>query len=95
MGVSKLYNKQSSSYFTVNPPEDLCIKHQEWRQFTPQGADLPQMKYTNVYYHCRPECVWLRNPYFMPESLNIEEVEEQLVLDHKIHLLSFFGLNVP
>lgn len=24
------------------PPNDLCIKHQEWRQFTPQGATTPQ-----------------------------------------------------
>ena len=65
IGCSNRYPK------SPKPPEDLCIKHQEWQQFTPQGADLPQTKYTNVYYHCSPECVWLYNPYFGLESLNI------------------------
>ena len=39
------------------PPHDLCIKRQEWRQFTPHGAEAPQSKFSNVYYHCKPECV--------------------------------------
>ena len=37
------------------------VKHQEWRQFTPHDSETPQIKYTNVYYHCKPEYVWLRN----------------------------------
>ena len=69
-------------------PYDLCIKHQEWRQFIPQGSDVPQTKYTNVYYHCKPECVWLRNPYFNPSSLQTDEVEEQLLPEHKTFLLA-------
>ena len=29
-------------------PNDLCIKHQEWGQFTPQGTDSRQSKFSNV-----------------------------------------------
>ena len=50
------------------------VKYQEWRQFTPHDPETPQTKYTNVYYHCKPEFVWLRNPYCHPEELQIEDV---------------------
>ena len=36
------------------PPQDLCIRHEEWRQFTPANSlSTPQSKFGNVYYHCR------------------------------------------
>ena len=52
----------------------LLVKHQEWRQFTPHDSETPKTKYTNVYYHCKPEFVWLRNPYCHSEELQIEDV---------------------
>ena len=73
-------------------PDDLCIKHQEWREFTPHGSETPQSKYTNVYYHCKPECVWHRNPYFRPEELQIEDIISQLKPEHK-SLLAAFGID--
>jgi len=83
-------------YTNKQPPNDLCIKHQEWRQFTPQGTDSPQSKFSNVYYHCRPECVWLRCPDFVPPQLEVpDEVQEQLSPIHKAHLASVFGLFLP
>ena len=88
IGCNNRYSK------SPKPPDDLCIKHQEWRQFTPQGSDVPQSKYTNVYYHCKPECVWFRNPYFIPQSLQIDEVVDQLLPEHK-SLLSSYGINFP
>ena len=27
-----------------------------------------------MYYHCKPEFVWLHNPYHHPEELQIEDV---------------------
>ena len=45
------------------PPNDLCIKHKEWREFTPVGSETPQSKFSNVHYHCKPQCVWLNPPY--------------------------------
>ena len=50
------------------------VKHQECRQFTPHDSETPQTKNTNVYYHCKPEFDWLRNPYCHPEELQIEDV---------------------
>ena len=37
------------------PPNDLCIRHQEWRKYIPQGSDTPQTNFLNVYYRCKPE----------------------------------------
>ena len=83
-------------YTNKHPPNDLCIKHQEWRQFTPYGTDSPQSKFSNVYYHCRPECVWLRCPDFVPPQLEVpDEVQEQLFPIHEAHLASIFGLFLP
>ena len=44
---------------TLQPPEDLCLKHQDWHQFTQSNGE-PQSKY-GVYYHCKPECVIIAN----------------------------------
>ena len=86
----------NNRYTNKQPPNDLCIKHQEWRQFTPQGTDSPQSKFSNVYYHCRPECVWLRYPDFVPAQLEVpDEVHEKLCSIHKAHLASVFGLFLP
>ena len=35
----------------------MCIRHKEWREYTPIGADSPQSRFGNVYYHLDPECV--------------------------------------
>ena len=75
------------------PLNDLCIKHQEWRQFTPQGTDSPLSKFSNIYYHCRSQCVWLRCPDLVPALLEVpDDVQEQLSPIHKSHLVSVFGL---
>ena len=50
-------------------PDCLAVR----RQFTPHDSEIPQTKYTNVYYHCKPEFVRLRNPYSHPER-QIEDV---------------------
>ncbi len=64
MGCHNRYPKSPQA------PNDLCIKHKEWQQFNPQGTDTPQSKFSNVYYHCKPECVWLRCPDFNPVELD-------------------------
>ena len=79
---------------TKQPPDNLCIKHQEWRQFTPHGTDITQNKFSNVYYHCKPQCVWLRCPDFIPEQLDITEVQDHLQDLHKTYLLSVFNIFV-
>lgn len=43
---------------TRQPPQDLCIRHQVWRTFTPRGEQDAQERFGNVYYHCNSQCVW-------------------------------------
>ena len=75
------------------PPQDLCIRHEEWRQFTPPNSSTLQSKFGNVYYHCRKECVWMRCPYFTSNDLQIPP-EIELTSIHKEMLLAEFGLAV-
>ena len=74
------------------PPNDLCIKHQEWREFTPVGSETPQSKFSNVYYHCKSQCVWLRCSDFHPLLLDTSAVVEQLNKVHKDFLAIQFGI---
>ena len=78
---------------SLPPPADLCIKHQDWREFTSTSTGTPQSCYGNVYYHCKPACVWLRNLSFVPTELEVpEEIFEKLTLVHKEYLASIFDI---
>ena len=66
------------------PPNDLCIRHKEWREFTPEGAEAPKKKFANVYYHCDPSCVWMKCPHFEPTLLDLSEIKEKLQSKHVI-----------
>ena len=43
-----------------NPPDDLCLQTEEWRQFTPAGSVMPQTRWSNTYYHLHVHCVRLK-----------------------------------
>ena len=53
------------------PPNNLCVRHQEWQEFTPAGASVPQRRFGNVYYHCNVACILSRCPGFTPAMLVI------------------------
>ena len=53
------------------PPMDLCVRHQEWQQFTRPGASAAQVRYGNVYYHCNIPCIQARCPSFTADMLII------------------------
>ena len=59
------YPKQSQA------PYDLCIKHQEWRQFRSPTTATPQSKFGNAYYHCQLKCVWMWHPNFIASGLQV------------------------
>jgi len=88
IGCQNKYSK------TREPPNDLRIKKQEWRQFTPQGSDTPQQKFGNVYYHCKRDCVWPWCPFFDPLQLDTSEVFDQLEDTHKEYLQTVFHVRV-
>ena len=39
------------------PPNDLCVRQQEWQELTPAGGSFPQRRFGNVYYHCNLACI--------------------------------------
>ena len=90
--ISKCFGCRNHYPKSRRPPRDLCIKHQEWREFLPKGAQTPQRKFCNAYYHCSPQCIRLRNPNFLPNELDITAVEDKLQPEHKSHLENCFGL---
>ena len=78
-------NKFSKS---LSPPQDLCIKHQEWREYQSPNTSASQSRYGNAYYHPRVQCVWLRYPHFFPSHLQVpSELLERLANPHTPHLL--------
>lgn len=86
-------NKYSKS---AGPPEDMCIKHQEWREYTSPGSQVPARRYGNTYYHFDPKCVWHRCPAFVPAQLQIPpDIIPQLGEIHKAKLRMLFSINLP
>ena len=79
-----------------SPPEDLCIKHQEWREYTPTGSQTPQCRFGNVYYYFSARCVQLRCPEFIPNYLEIPpEISSELDPSHKERLQQDFFIYLP
>ena len=76
----------------VLPPHDICIKHREWRTFTPGG--IPQSKYSNAY-HVNLPCIHHKWPLYTPHELIITpEVYEKLGQQHYDRLYRILHLNL-
>ena len=50
------------------PPNDICIRHQEWREFIPTGSQVPQSRFGNAYYHFNLSCIFSHWPNFDPST---------------------------
>ena len=86
-GCRNKYNKNSV------PPDDMCIRHQEWREYIPPGSQTPQGRFGNVYYHFNVHCVWLRCSSFNPSQLEIPpDIIPLLENSHKTRLSTMFGI---
>lgn len=78
----------------ATPPNDMCIKHQEWREYsTSSSPTVTQSRFGNVYYHFSPECVWLRCSWFIPSQLQIPD-DLGLQQAHKDRLSGLFNINI-
>ena len=62
--ISTLIASNSSWYY-------MCIRHQEWREYMPQGSQIPKSRFGNVYYHFQPRCIWVRCSWFNPSQLEV------------------------
>ncbi len=79
----------------ATPPFDLCVRHQEWRQFTSPVSKQPEARFGNAYYHATPTCIAARWPLFYPGSLRVpEEILNCLHVEHKHYISSHFGLSL-
>ena len=69
--ISKCFGCHNKYAKNPDPPEDMCIRHQDWREFTPAGSGTPQSRFGNMYYHFHPQCVWLQCNWFVPSHLYV------------------------
>ena len=64
-GCRQKYPKPSS------PPNDICVRHKEWREYFPTGLSTSSSRYGNVYYHCNVLCIQAKCPLFQSSMLVI------------------------
>lgn len=77
----------------AHPPNDLCVRHEEWRSFVSPTTNLPDSRYGNAYYHVNQACIVSKWPNFIPRSLIItDNVRDCLLPVHKFMLASTFGI---
>ena len=55
--ISVCYGCRQKYSKPCQPPNDLCVRHKEWRQYFPHGSATAQTKFANVYYHCNIPCL--------------------------------------
>ena len=51
------------------------------------GIDNTQNTFSNVSYYCKPHVVWLHGTDFVPEQLDVSEVQDHLQDQHKACLM--------
>ena len=79
----------------LQPPNDLLIRSQDWREFLSPVTDTPQERFGNVYYHCRTECVWIRWPAFLPQQITVlPDVLQEMTETHKEYVSPMLGLDL-
>ena len=87
--ISVCYGCRQKYPRPCQPPDDLCVRHKEWREFFPPGAGTAQTRFGNVYYHCDTPCIQARCPAFSPEFLQIPAfIAAQLLPVHTEYLAS-------
>ena len=91
-GNISVCNGCKGRYRHLGAPYDICLQHEEWRTFTPQGLSQ-QTRFGNVYYHCSVPCVRAVWPSFIPHSVIVPlEVKTHLQQEHIDWLCSNFGV---
>ncbi len=79
----------------VLPPHNLCLKHQEWREFTLPNNPAVQRRFGNAYYHPCFTCVRSRWPYAQCGDIVLEDdTQQRLSQEHKDYLYENLGLSL-
>ena len=93
--ISSYFGSKNKYKKPLEPPNDLCIQHQDWREYLTPSSSTPQRKFGNVYYHCQAQCIQFNNKYFIPSELQIpESCILKLNEVHKRYLQEQFGLDI-
>ena len=83
--ISVCYGCRQKYVKPCSPPNDLCVRHKEWREYFPPGSATSQLRYANCYYHCN---IQAKCPYFQGHMLKIPAiVAVQLSPIHTQHLV--------
>ena len=70
------------------PPYNICIAHEETRHITSPHTGSPFATKTVTHYHANPDCIWMKDPKFIPQSLQIPpDVDKRLQQEHWIFSL--------
>ena len=73
------------------PPYNICIAHEETRQITNPHTGSPFATKTVTHYHANPDCIWMKDPKFIPQSLQIPpDVDARLQQEHRFFLYQYF-----
>jgi len=92
-GNISVCNGCKGRYRPLGAPYDICLQHEEWRTFTPQGSSKQQIQFGNVYYHCSVPCVRVVWPSFIPQSVVVPlELKASLQPEHLNWLFANFGV---
>ena len=61
--------------------------------FTDKNGQERVSKEQDHYYHCSPDCIRMRHPYFQSEMLQMESMtQERLVPDQRTYLKDVFQI---
>ena len=92
--ISVCYGCRQKYPKPCQPPDDLCVRHKEWREFFAPGSATAQTRYGNVYYHCNTPCIQARCPYFSSNMLQVTAfMAAQLLPAHTEYLATHMGHN--
>lgn len=73
-----------------NPPGDLVVVSNMYREWRQDGQ--MHRKLANVYFHCIPDCIRRRQPYFQPDQCFVpRQIEPFLNQQHRLFIGQTFG----
>ena len=76
-----------------DPPYDICIAHGESRRIPFSHMHESFITKTRAHYHANPQCIYLKDPTFLPTNLQIPSNIQLSTLD-KTYLNNYFGLKL-
>lgn len=87
--ISTCYGCRNKYSKKPEPPDNICLQTEEWREFTSHGALVPQKRWSNTYYHVRKHCVQLKWRSF--KVIIDDNIKNRLLQCHKDLIMGEVG----